>query len=41
MKVSVIVTTKNEEKNIGNCLESVNNAIKFFKNINLIINNRN
>ena len=33
--MSVIVTTKNEEKNIENCLQSINNQT--YKNIELIV----
>ena len=33
--VSVVVTTKNEEKNIENCLQSIKNQT--FKNIELIV----
>lgn len=38
-KVSVVVTTKNEEKNIGNCLESIN--AQTYKNIEIIVVDNN
>jgi len=34
--VSVIVTTKNEEKNIANCLGSIKNPINSINSINSI-----
>ena len=37
--VSVIVTTKNEEKNIANCLKSIKNQT--YKNIEIIVVDNN
>ena len=39
--VSVIITTKNEEKNIGNCLESVKSQTYPQKNIEIIVVDNN
>jgi len=41
--VSIIITTKNEEKNIGNCLESIlrNIGLKGYRNIEIIVVDNN
>jgi glycosyltransferase involved in cell wall biosynthesis len=41
--VSIIITTKNEEKNIGNCLESIlrNIELKDYRNIEIIVVDNN
>ena len=41
MLISVVITTKNEEKNLGNCLESVKNKTYPQKNIEIIVVDNN
>jgi len=41
MLISVVITTKNEEKNLGNCLESVKNQTYPQKNIEIIVVDNN